>query len=154
MLAFPPIRARPSQHNTASTYDTITPQFLHGENAFYDQLFARNLLKCAKDLFLQARLEVLNLWPTSAGTGVGERHGRQRAAPSGKQASKWQVGDRVELLLFYGFDPNAPLPQGTVVGAIPKCIHAKMDRTGKVVRFDPKDLRVINGKKVHPTLES
>jgi len=27
-----------------------------------------------------------------------------------------------------------------------------MDRTGKVVRFDPKDLRVINGKKVSPHL--
>ena len=66
----------------------------------------------------------------------------------------FKVGDRVELLLFYRVHDDDPLPQGTVVGTSARCIRAKMDRNGKVVRFDPKDLRVINGKKVHPTLES
>ena len=59
----------------------------------------------------------------------------------------FKVGDRVELLLFYSFNENEPLPQGTVVSASSRCIRTKMDRTGKVVRFDPRDLRVIAKRK-------
>ena len=55
----------------------------------------------------------------------------------------FKVGDRVELLLFYSFH-NDPLPQGTIVGASSKSIRAKLDRSGKVVRFDPT--RVIASK--------
>ena len=60
--------------------------------------------------------------------------------PSAMLAS-FRVGDRVELLLFYSFH-GEPLPQGTVVG-IGRTIHWKMDRNGKVVRFEPSDLRVV-----------
>jgi hypothetical protein len=49
----------------------------------------------------------------------------------------FQVGDRVELLLFYGFH-GEPCPRGTVV-SIGRTIHCKMDRNGKVVRFEPSD---------------
>ena len=53
----------------------------------------------------------------------------------------FRVGDRVELMLFYS--PVDELrPQGTVV-SIGRTIRCKMDRNGKVVRFEPSDLRVI-----------
>ena len=53
----------------------------------------------------------------------------------------FHVGDRVELLLFYGFH-GEPCPRGTVV-SVGRMIHCKMDRNGKVVRFEPSDLRVM-----------
>ena len=55
----------------------------------------------------------------------------------------FQVGDRVELLLFYGFH-GEPRPQGTVTAIGHRTIRCKMDRNGKVVRFEPSDLRVID----------
>jgi len=57
----------------------------------------------------------------------------------------FRVGDRVELMLFYSFH-DEPLPQGTVV-SVGRLIHCKMDRNGKVVRFEPSDLRVIGKPK-------
>jgi hypothetical protein len=54
----------------------------------------------------------------------------------------FHVGDRVELLLFYGFHGEPP-PQGTVVAIGYRTVNCKMDRNGKVVRFEPSDLRVI-----------
>jgi hypothetical protein len=53
--------------------------------------------------------------------------------PSPKLAS-FRVGDRVELLLFYGFH-DEPCPRGTVV-SLGRNIHCKMDRNGKAVRFE------------------
>ena len=41
----------------------------------------------------------------------------------------FRVGDRVELLLFYGFH-GEPRPQGTIV-SIGRTIHCKMDRNGR-----------------------
>ena len=58
----------------------------------------------------------------------------------------FEIGDRVELLLFYSFDGDPP-PQGTVVGKSSKCVHTKMDRSGKVIRFDPRDLRILESAK-------
>ena len=67
--------------------------------------------------------------------------------PSTKLAS-FRVGDRVELLLFYSFHGESRR-QGTVV-TVGHTIHCKMDRNGKVVRFEPSDLRVIEkGKHRH-----
>ena len=57
----------------------------------------------------------------------------------------FRVGDRVELMLFYGFH-GEPCPRGTVV-SVGRTIHCKMDRNGKVVRFEPSDLRVIDKRK-------
>jgi len=57
----------------------------------------------------------------------------------------FRVGDRVELLLFYGFH-GEPRPRGTVV-TVGRSIRCKMDRNGKMVRFDPSDLRVIGTAK-------
>ena len=54
----------------------------------------------------------------------------------------FKVGDRVELLLFYSFHDD-PLPQGTVIGVSSTHVSVKMDRNGKVVRFHPSDLRII-----------
>ena len=57
----------------------------------------------------------------------------------------FRVGDRIELMLFYGFHDEPP-PQGTVV-SVGRMIRCKMDRNGKVVRFEPSDLRVIDKRK-------
>ena len=56
----------------------------------------------------------------------------------------FKTGDRVELLLYYSFEPG-PLPQGTVVRTISshELVKVKMDRTGKLVGFKPSDLRII-----------
>ena len=55
----------------------------------------------------------------------------------------FKTGDRVELLLYYSFEPG-PLPQGTVVRtSLRGMVHVKMDRHGKVVVFKPSDLRII-----------
>ena len=48
-------------------------------------------------------------------------------------------------MLFYGFH-GEPCPRGTVV-SVGRTIHCKMDRNGKVVRFEPSDLRVIDKRK-------
>jgi hypothetical protein len=62
----------------------------------------------------------------------------RKRAPTTNPAAR-----KVELLLFYSFNEIEPLPQGTAVGTSSKCSRTKMDRTGKVVRFDPSALRVI-----------
>ena len=55
----------------------------------------------------------------------------------------FKTGDRVELLLYYSFEPG-PLPQGTVVRtSLRGMVHVKMDRHGKIVGFKPSDLRII-----------
>ena len=61
----------------------------------------------------------------------------------------FKVGDRVELLLFYDFYGGPP-PQGTVVAIGHRTVNCKMDRHGKMVRFEPSDLRIIRKKGVHP----
>jgi len=53
----------------------------------------------------------------------------------------FRVGDRVELMLFYSL-VGEPRPQGTVV-SVGRMIHCKMDHSGKIIRFEPSDLRVI-----------
>ena len=58
----------------------------------------------------------------------------------------FEIGDRVELLLFYSFDGEPP-PLGTVVRKGIRCVHCKMDRSGKVVGLEPSDLRVITKRK-------
>ena len=55
----------------------------------------------------------------------------------------FKTRDRVELLLHYAFEPG-PLPQGTVVRiAVRGLVKVKMDRNGKLVGFEPSDLRII-----------
>jgi hypothetical protein len=56
----------------------------------------------------------------------------------------FKAGDRVELLLYYSFEPG-PLPRGTVVRTTSTrgLVKVKMDRNGKIVGFMPSDLRVI-----------
>ena len=54
--------------------------------------------------------------------------------------SRWEI--EFEFLLFYGFH-GEPRPQGTVVSVGSRCVRCKMDRNGKVVRFEPSDLLVI-----------
>jgi hypothetical protein len=52
----------------------------------------------------------------------------------------FQVGDRVEPLLFCGFNGESR-PQATVIETGTCCVRCKMDRSGKVIRFLPDDLR-------------
>ena len=52
-----------------------------------------------------------------------------------------KIGDRVELLLWYSLE-GAPPPKGRVV-SIGRCVSVKMDRSSKVIRFAPSDLRII-----------
>ena len=54
----------------------------------------------------------------------------------------FKIGDRVELLLFYGLNGEAR-PQGTVVGIGHRRVRCKMDRHGRVVGFAPTDLRIV-----------
>ena len=56
----------------------------------------------------------------------------------------FRVGDRVELMLFYSV-VGEPRPLGTVV-SVGRTIHCKMDHSGKIIRFEPSDLRVIRAK--------
>ena len=65
-----------------------------------------------------------------------------------RQFQSFKVGDRIELLLYYSFEPG-PLPQGTVIRTItPRgLVKVKMDRTGKLVGFKPSDLRIISKRK-------
>jgi hypothetical protein len=58
----------------------------------------------------------------------------------------FQVGDRVELLLFYGLDGESR-PNGTVIGIGPSRVRCKMDRHGGVIGFAPSDLRIISKRK-------
>ena len=59
------------------------------------------------------------------------------------KVDKFKPGDRVELLLYYSFEPG-PRPQGTVVRTTLRgMVHVKMDRHGKIVGFKPSDLRII-----------
>ena len=67
----------------------------------------------------------------------------QRASKAMTGRDAFQVGDRVELLLFYGFHGESR-PQGTVVGIGHRLVRCKMDRHGRVVGFAPSDLRVID----------
>jgi len=53
----------------------------------------------------------------------------------------FRTGDRVELMLFCS-PVGGPQPQGTVV-SVGRMIHCKMDRNGKIIRFEPSDLRRI-----------
>jgi len=61
-----------------------------------------------------------------------------------KRRASWtlEIGDRVELLLFYSFHGDPP-PRGEVVSIGKRCVQVKMDRNGKVVPFMPSDLHVI-----------
>jgi hypothetical protein len=54
----------------------------------------------------------------------------------------FEPGDRVELVRHYSFFDAAP-PQGTVVGTTNRRVRCKMDRTGRVIRFLPGDLRHV-----------
>ena len=61
----------------------------------------------------------------------------------------FRIGDRVELMLFCSLVGEPP-PQGTVVAIGYRTVNCKMDRNGKVVRFEPSDLRVIPRPKGKP----
>ena len=65
-----------------------------------------------------------------------------------EHARQFKVGDRIELLLYYSFEPG-PLPQGTVIRTIsPRgLVKVKMDRTGKLVGFKRSNLRIISKRK-------
>jgi hypothetical protein len=54
----------------------------------------------------------------------------------------FEPGDRVELVRHYNPWGDPP-PQGIVVGKGYYCIRCKMDRSGKVIRFKPEDLRKV-----------
>lgn len=66
--------------------------------------------------------------------------------PMKAKVDAFKVGDRVELLLFYGFH-DEPLPQGTVVSIGNRLVRCKMDRHGKVVGFAPSDLRIVEKRR-------
>lgn len=54
----------------------------------------------------------------------------------------FEPGDRVELVRHYSFWGDPP-PQATVVSATNRRIRCKMDRSGKLIRFSPEDLRHV-----------
>jgi hypothetical protein len=54
--------------------------------------------------------------------------------------------DRIELVRHCNPWGDPP-PQGTVVGASNRRVRCKMDRTGKLIRFLPEDLRHV-GRRV------
>ena len=54
----------------------------------------------------------------------------------------FKQGDRVELVRHYSFW-GAPPPQGTVISTTNRCVRCKMDRSGRLIRFLPDDLRHI-----------
>jgi len=54
----------------------------------------------------------------------------------------FKPGDRVELVRHYSPWGDPP-PQGTVVGSSTRLVRCKMDRTGKVVRYPPSDIRLV-----------
>ena len=77
--------------------------------------------------------------------GENAKHPPQAEGEAMTRRDAFQAGDRVELLLFYGFH-GEPRPQGTVV-TVGRTIHCKMDHSGKIIRFEPSDLRVIGRPK-------
>jgi hypothetical protein len=58
----------------------------------------------------------------------------------------FKPGDRVELVRYYSFWGDAA-PQGTVISTSNRRVHCKMDRTGKVIRFSPDDLRHVERRR-------
>lgn len=52
----------------------------------------------------------------------------------------FKPSDRLELVRHYSFW-GEPLPQGTVISTSYRCVCCKMDRSGKLIRFLPNDLR-------------
>ena len=58
----------------------------------------------------------------------------------------FKPGDRVELVHHYSFSGEPP-PQGTVLTTGYRLIRCKMDRSGKVVRFSPDDLRHVERRR-------
>jgi hypothetical protein len=62
----------------------------------------------------------------------------------------FKPGDRVELVRHYSFWGD-PSPQGTVVSTSNRRVRCKMDRSGKLIRFLPDDLRLV--KRVVPRRE-
>ena len=54
----------------------------------------------------------------------------------------FKPGDRVELVRHYSFWGDPP-PQGTVISTTNRCVRCKMDRSGRLIRFLPGDLRYI-----------
>jgi hypothetical protein len=54
----------------------------------------------------------------------------------------FKPGDRIELVRYYSFSGEPP-PQGTVLSTTNRRVSCKMDRTGKVIRFTPDDLRHV-----------
>ena len=55
---------------------------------------------------------------------------------------EFKPGNRVELVRYYSFWDASP-PQGTVVKTSDRRITCKMDRSGKLIRFRPEDLRLV-----------
>ena len=54
----------------------------------------------------------------------------------------FKPGDRVQLMLHYSFWGD-PAPQGMVISTTKRCVHCKMDRNGKLIRFLPQDLQLV-----------
>ena len=54
----------------------------------------------------------------------------------------FKPGDRVELVRYYSFWGDPP-PQGIVISTSNRRVHCKMDRTGKLIRYFPDDLRHV-----------
>jgi hypothetical protein len=54
----------------------------------------------------------------------------------------FKPGDRVELVRHYSFWGDPP-PQGTVISKTNRRVCCKMDRSGKLIRFLPDDLRHV-----------
>lgn len=54
----------------------------------------------------------------------------------------FKPGDRVELVRHYSFWGDPP-PQGTVISTSNRRVRCKMDRTGKLIRYFPDDLRHV-----------
>jgi hypothetical protein len=54
----------------------------------------------------------------------------------------FKPGDRIELVRHYSFWGDPP-PQGTVISTTKRCVRCKMDRSGRLIRFLPDDLRHI-----------
>ena len=54
----------------------------------------------------------------------------------------FKPGDRVELVRHYSFWGGPP-PQGTVISTTNRRVRCKMDRSGRLIRYLPDDLRHI-----------
>jgi hypothetical protein len=60
----------------------------------------------------------------------------------------FKPGDRVELARHFSFWGDPP-PRGTVVSTTNRRVRCKMDRTGKLIRFLPEDLRCVEQPAPH-----